>query len=206
MRPSSVRSLAEQDPEMFRSLRENSGWYIALGVLMGLLGIVAAGLAILTTGIVMLIVGWFLVLDGLLEIAHAFTARRWRGFFLRLLIGVFHVVFGAVIIAKPYVAAEVFTLIIAFFWIFTGMLRLVYAVQPNQFNRLPLAVGGIIGVLLGAVVIYKWPLSGEWVPGLFVGFELIIHASWLITMGLIVRELPEELPDSTQQSGHAAPG
>jgi uncharacterized membrane protein HdeD (DUF308 family) len=166
---------------------------------MGLLGVAAMCLAFLATLISVLVIGWFLILTGLLEITHAFTARRWRGFFLRLLVGIFHVVFGGVIIARPIVAADVFTLFIAFVLLFEGVLRLFYAFLPGQLNRLPLTVGGILSALMGIVILNRWPLDGLYVIGLFVGIELIIHASWLITMGLLVQELPEKLPDSREQ-------
>jgi uncharacterized membrane protein HdeD (DUF308 family) len=206
MMPSPIRSLAEQRPEVFAELRRNAGWHIALGVLMGLLGIVALLLVPLATLVTIKVIGWILLFGGVIEAAQAFTARRWRGFFLHLLIGVFHIVLGGLILAKPAEAADVFTLFIGFFLLFNGVVRLVYAVLPNQFNRLPLAVGGIVEALMGFIILEQWPISGVWVIGLFVGIELIIHGSWLITLGLIVRELPEKLPGGEERTGHVAPG
>jgi uncharacterized membrane protein HdeD (DUF308 family) len=44
--------------------------------------------------------------------------------------------------------------------------------------------------LLGVLILANWPVSGEWVPGVFVGVDLISYGAWLASLGAAVRSLP----------------
>ena len=62
----------------------------------------------------------------------------------------------------------------------SGAARVFLAVQ--HWGRLGwlLLVSGLVGILGGLVILFKWPLSGLWVLGLAVGIDLILHGIWWI--------------------------
>jgi uncharacterized membrane protein HdeD (DUF308 family) len=36
-------------------------------------------------------------------------------------------------------------------------------------------MGGVVSIILGAVILAHWPVSGLWIIGLFVSVELIVN-------------------------------
>ena len=131
-------------------------------------------------GIALVVVGGF-------EVIHSFAANHWGGFILRLLVGAFYVIGGAMLIANPLAASKLLTLAFAAALIASGVARLFLAFEYwERFGGLLLS-SGIVGILAGLVILSKWPLSGLWVLGLVVGVDLLLHGSWWVMFGLSLR-------------------
>ena len=62
-------------------LRPKWGWLLALGILMATLGTIALLIVPAATIGTALGGGWLLVFSGIIEMVHAFSVRRWGGFF-----------------------------------------------------------------------------------------------------------------------------
>ena len=60
--------------------------------------------------------------------------------------------------------------------------------RMNLSNRWVQLASGIIGVIAGLVIVFKWPLSGLWVFGLVVGLDLLFHGAWWVASGWTARE------------------
>ena len=104
------------------NLRKRWGWFLALGVLLVVLGMVALGSSVFMTLATMVFVGWLLIVGGVLEAAHACSCKGWGGFFIDLLTGILYVVVGFMVVANPGATAVALTLLIAMFLIFGGHL------------------------------------------------------------------------------------
>jgi hypothetical protein len=65
------------------NLRKRWGWFLALGILLVVLGMVALGSSVFMTLATMVFVGWLLIVGGVLEAAHACSCKGWGGFFHR---------------------------------------------------------------------------------------------------------------------------
>jgi uncharacterized membrane protein HdeD (DUF308 family) len=109
-------------------VRRNWGWFLVLGILLILLGVIALCTSLLATLATVLVFGWLLTISGILEIVSSFWSRRWSGFFLHLLAGVFDIVVGLLIISHPAAIALSLTLLLAAFFIVGGVFRLVGAI------------------------------------------------------------------------------
>lgn len=57
--------------------------------------------------------GLALLAAGTFELVHAFWAPQWGGFFLRLLLGLFYAISGAMLVAHPFVSSNVLTIAFA---------------------------------------------------------------------------------------------
>src|SRR5579863_9124152 len=66
-------------------LHRSWGWFLGLGVLLLILGIVCVLGEVATTLISVIVLGWLLLLSGVFALIHAFQTRTWSGFFLYLL-------------------------------------------------------------------------------------------------------------------------
>jgi uncharacterized membrane protein HdeD (DUF308 family) len=173
-------------------LRRSWGWFLALGVVLIVLGTIALGSALLMTVASVFFFGWLLIVGGVMEAVHAFWRKRWAGFFLDLLTGILYVVAGWMMVTNPKESAVLLTLLIAMFLVFEGVFRIVAALTARYPHWGWVLFNGVISVLLGILIWRQWPYSGLWVIGLFVGIEMLLNGWSLVMLSLTGRKLPEE--------------
>src|SRR5262249_20548606 len=125
-------------------VRKRWGWYLALGILLVVLGTVALGSSVLVTMVSMLFIGYLMIVAGIFEIINAFANRAWGGFFLDLLMGVLYVVAGFFIVVNPGVAALTLTFMIAVLLVLSGVFRIVVALSTRFHHRTWLLLHGAI--------------------------------------------------------------
>ena len=158
------------------------GWFIALGVVLFILGLVALYNAIDATLVTTIIVGWLLVIAGIANIVGAFMSGAggwWR--LLQGLLGILYIVVGFDIVADPLAGAITLTVVIGAFLIADGIFRIVASFMDNGTGgRVWMIVLGIINILLGFWIWTNIPVSGI-VIGVFVGLQLLIAGmAWII--------------------------
>ena len=176
-------------------LRGNWGWFLILGIVLIVLGTIALGSALYMTLASVFFFGWILIIGGALEAVHAFwREKRWGGFFLDLLTGLLYVVVGWMMVSNPGESAVLLTLIIAMFLVFEGLFRIVVAITVRYPHWGWVLFNGVISLVLGISIWQRWPYSGLWVIGLFVGIEMLLNGWSLVMLSLTARNLPYEAP------------
>src|SRR5215813_14560716 len=173
-------------------IRRSWGWFLGLGIVLIILGVIAIGSAILMTIASVFLFGWILIIGGVMEVMHAFWHKRWAGFFLDLLTGVLYVVVGWMMVNNPQESALLLTLLIAMFLVFEGVLRIVAALAVRYPHWGSVLLDGVVSLLLGVLIWRRWPVSALWVIGLFVGIEMLLNGWSLVILSLTGRTLPEE--------------
>ena len=174
----SVNAPAVADLKQFS---RNWGWFLALGILMIVLGIVALGSALFVTLVSMIFFGWLLIFSGVFEVVQSFWQKRWGGFFLHLAVGILYAIVGFMLIANPEASAVALTLLMAIFFIVAGFFRIVAAFVMRFPQWGWMLISGIAALILGLLIWQQWPTSGFWVIGLFIGIELIFTGwSWIM--------------------------
>jgi uncharacterized membrane protein HdeD (DUF308 family) len=171
-------------------VRRNWGWFLALGIALIVLGVLALGAVGLTTIAVVLMVGWLVLIGGVLEVVSAFWARQWSGFFLHLLVGFLYVVVGLLILSHPVGAAAGFTLVLAALFLTGGIFRIVAAAMLRYPNWGWSVLDGAVSLALGILIWTGWPSSALEVIGTFVGIILIFRGWAWVMFALAVRRLP----------------
>jgi uncharacterized membrane protein HdeD (DUF308 family) len=188
-------------------VRKNRGWFLALGILMILIGSVAIGEAFILTVFSMRMLAWLMIFAGVSAVLHASSKQRgWSGFFFDLLTGILYVVGGIMILGNPKATALVFTLIIAFVLIFEGLSRIAAAISVRAPNWGWTMLHGVITLLLGFGIWRQWPLSGLWVIGLFVGISMILNGWSLVMLSAAVKNLPAEAAVAGDSAGDTDAG
>ena len=93
-------------------------------------------------------------------------------------------------IENPIAAAVGLTLVVAACLLIGGILRIVLSVAERFDGWRWVLLNGVISLFLGISIWRQWPLSGQWVIGLFVGIEILFSGlSWLM-LGLAVHSTP----------------
>lgn len=141
-------------------------------------------------GFATLVFGWLLIVSGAFQSVQAFMVRTWRGFFLHLLGGILEVVVGVLIVSAPTAAALTLTLLLSVYLLVGGLFRVIGAFALRNARAWWVALSGIITVLLGLALWRKWPVSGLWVIGTFVGADLIVHGVAWAAFALTLRKVP----------------
>lgn len=178
-------------PEMVARFRF---WFLILGVLLVLLGLFAASHPFLFTEIVVEVFGGLLIVSGLLQAGLSVWTRHGSGFVLDVLAGVLGALIGLMIVAKPHGAAAALTLLLAIYFLLSGACRLVSALfAAGPAPRLWLALVGLVDVVLGVMILNRWPSDSTWLLGLFVGINLLFSGlMWVVTaLSLRVPPLPQ---------------
>jgi uncharacterized membrane protein HdeD (DUF308 family) len=160
------------------AITENRAWFMALGIILILIGIAAVAFPLLTTIAAKTFLGWLLIVGGIAQIVHAFYTQKWSEFFLNLLIGALYVVVGGWLAFIPFAGVITLTLLLAVMFIVNGVLEIGMGVRVRpQEGWIWLIVAGVIAILAGALIIAHLPSSADWAIGLLVGIA-IISAGW----------------------------
>lgn len=170
-----------------QELRARSGWIIAMGVLLIILGCLALGSTFLVSVFTVIYVGVTMLVGGVLEVGHAFVCKKWSGFFIDLLSGIVYMVVGLMLIASPARGAVAFTLLIAMFLMISGLFRLILLLYVRHPHWVWVALHGLVTLLLGISIWTEWPLSGMWVIGMFVAIDLLLNGWSLVMLGIAAK-------------------
>jgi uncharacterized membrane protein HdeD (DUF308 family) len=171
-------------------LRRNWGWFLFLGLLLILAGSWALTRPTIATLSVVEVVGYLLLFGAGVEVASGIWAGGWGGFFLHLLCGLLYLFLGALIIDNPVGFAAASTLILAIFFVASGLVRMIFSLTHRFHGWGWMFLSGLVTFALGIMVWRRWPDATFWVLGTLVGIDLIfIGWSWVM-LGLAVRSLP----------------
>jgi len=155
-------------------------WFLAFGILLALIGIIAITRSLAATVASMVFFGSVLLVSSVVEFAGAFMVGHWTGFFLHLLAAILLLVTGLLVLTRPMITAEVATLVMSMFFLIGGLYQIVASLVAGLPGSGWEAFDGVIATIMGVVLLLQWPVSGLWAIGLFVGIDLIFSGwSWI---------------------------
>ena len=168
--------------------RAKWGWFVALGILLLLFGIIAFGNLFVATVASVYLVGWMMLFAGVVEIIHAFGVKTWGRFFYWLLSGILYAVAGFFAFYNPLLASTVLTFLLAVALIAAGVLRIWVGFQQKGTSGWGWVVAaGVITLLAGILIALRWPVNSLWVLGLFLAIDLIFQGWAFIALGLALK-------------------
>lgn len=168
-------------------LRAKWGWIVALGVVYTIAGFIALGSVAMATVVSVFVVGVMMIVAGVAEVISAFQIKSWGKFLLWVLLGLLYVVAGFVTFQNPLLAAVLLTLILGASLVASGIMRIILAFSMKRETPwIWVALSGAVTLLLGVLILMRWPVSSLYILGLFLGIDLIVAgASWVgIGLGL----------------------
>lgn len=171
-----------------QSVSERWGWFMGLGILMVVLGVVAVG-APLASGIaVNLLIGWLLVISGVAHGFHAFRATGWRGVLVQILCAILYLGVGIMMIRNPVAGLLALTVMVLVYFIVSGIFKIILAIRVDSLpQRGWVAVSGVLSLALAIYVGGQYPISALWVVGLLVGIEMMFSGWSFIMLALAAR-------------------
>lgn len=192
----STQSTAASLPHpLFGELSRHWGWLLAVGILSVILGTIGLGMTWMLTLASVVYFGVLLIVIGVAQLLHTFKAAGWRSTFLQILIGLLYLAAGIMVVSRPLLASLTLTWALGFALIVVGVMRIVVGMQHRGTSGWAGAVvAGIITLLLGLLILARWPSSALWVIGLFLAIELIVNGYTQILVALAARRARRPVP------------
>jgi uncharacterized membrane protein HdeD (DUF308 family) len=179
-------------------------WDIVLGLLLVIAGAVVLAHVAIASLVSILFIGWMLVAGGITLAVTGLlgwnSGRRWD-----LAAGALLVVLGVGFLRNPGTGLLVLTLLAGSLLTVGGIIRMVAAFQPGS-PRAALLVNGVLTLILGLMVLNRWPVSALWFLGTILGLQLILDGFTTALSGRLraARPSPEGVPIVPPQ-GSGAP-
>lgn len=181
--------------ETIQKNAKTSKWVGILLLVAGFLSIVApfgAGLS------VTVMVGVLMLFSGAAQLLLVFKAGSFGEGILLALFAILSLVAGGYMMSQPIEALAALTLFLAAYFIASGVVQAVgaFGARPAQ-GWGWLLVGGIVSILLGAMIWRQFPLSGVWAVGTLVGVQFLMSGWTLVAVG----GLANRAADVAQEGG-----
>lgn len=187
--PTRISDLATEAPDM---LAVHWGWVIALGILIGALGILAITRAQMATTLAVGFLGAIALVSGVSILLFAFiTGGYWTDFLIHVIWAVLVLLAGVMLLIRPMMGAQALTMLIAVYFLAEGVAIISFAFAAHVDDIWSYLTQGVISLLLGGMLIVGWPITGLWAIGTFVGIDLLFKGWMIIALGLGLRTISE---------------
>jgi uncharacterized membrane protein HdeD (DUF308 family) len=150
--------------------------FLAQGIIMTVLGVLAVIWPQLSTVAVDVYVGWLFLLSGAVGLITMFFAPSASAFFWSLFTAALSLFVGILLLWHPVEGVVSLTLVLIAFFIAEGIFQIVGALNyreafPDSWGWM--LASGIADLILAGLIISGWPGTAAWALGLIVGVNLI---------------------------------
>ena len=170
-------------------IAEKWGWFLALGIVLIIVGLAAIAFPFMSTVAAKIVLGWLFLIGGIVLVIHAFSAPAWSGFIWNLLIGILYCVAGGYLAFFPLTGLLTLAIVLAMLFIIEGVFETIMAfrVRPHEGWGWML-LSGIAALAVGILIALDLPGSAVWALGLLVGINLIFSGWSYVFLALAGRK------------------
>ena len=158
------------------SLKEHWRLFTVQGVLLVILGMIAAALPQLAAVFTAALLGWLLFFSGVFRTVALIRSTRAPGYWSSLLLAILTAILGFIMGWYPLEGAVTLTMLLTAYFILHGIatFMIAFSVKEETGRWVLLLISGLIDFLLAGLVIVGWPSTALWVLGLFVGVNMLL--------------------------------
>ncbi len=176
------------------ALHKHWVFFLVEGIILIVLGALAAVIPVLATLAVTILLGWLLLASGVVGLFTTFWMRAAPGFWWSLLSAVLGILVGILLLAAPVRGAISLTIVLIAFFIIEGVASIMFALEHKRevAGRWGwMLVSGIIDLVLAALIFAGLPSTAAWTIGLLVGINMVFGGGALIAISLHARNVRE---------------
>jgi len=168
------------------------GWALALGIAIGVLGVIAIIRSTSATQIAVGFIGLLLIVSALaILVFDVSVAGFWPDFFVHVLWAALVGIVGVILFTRPLAGAQAVTLVIAFYFLVSGLSTIGFAFSSHVDELWIYLAQGAVSLFLGMLLLVGWPFTGNWVIGTFIGVDLLFKGWTIVALGLGLRAISE---------------
>jgi uncharacterized membrane protein HdeD (DUF308 family) len=178
------------------AIRRHWVLFLIQGLLMILLGFLAIGEPMVATIAVALFAGWLFLISGIVGLVGIFTARRAPSLWWTALSSLLGILVGLYLIWRPLAGILSLTLVVAAYFAAQGVVQIITAVSHRRAipSWIWMLLGGVVNIVLAALILSGWPGTAEWTLGLLFGISLLFWGLSLTMTALACRSPSEPAP------------
>jgi len=181
-----------------QSIRAHWKLFLAEGIILVLLGLLAIVVPPLATLGVTIVLGWLFLFSGIAGLITTFGARHAPGFWWSLLSAILAIGAGVVLLISPVRGAISLTFLLIAFFIIEGVITIMYALEhrrelTGQWGWM--LFSGIVDLILAVLIFAGLPGSAAWALGLLVGINMLFGGTAMIAMAMHARSSDPGLPE-----------
>jgi len=182
---SNARTFAHSLGGAVERLRGRWAAITAFGVLLVVLGAAALFFSLIATIVTVTLNGILFQIAGGAEIGIGIHSREWGRFFLWVIGGLAYLAAGVLCIVNPVLASAALTLLLGAGLIAAGVVRAFLASQlPADHPRALVFLAAAVTILLGLIIVARWPLDSVYVLGTLLGVDLLFHGVGWVSFGV----------------------
>jgi uncharacterized membrane protein HdeD (DUF308 family) len=182
--------IAKIQSAVANALHEHWKLYLAEGIALVVLGVIAILIPPIATLAVTIVLGWLFLVSGVIGLFTTFWMRQAPGFWWSLISAVLAVVVGGLLLTRPVSGALSLTIVVVVFFVIEGVASIMFALEHKRelSGRWGwMLMSGIIDLALAVLVFAGLPSTAAWAIGLLVGINMVFGGSALIAMALHAR-------------------
>lgn len=176
------------DESVAATLKKVSGILMVLGVAQIILGSFCIMAPFFASEALATLIGVLLLIAGIVEIIQAVQSRGFGAGGAGFLGGGLAVLGGILIIIAPMFFLAFISMLVAIYFFVDGVHRIMLAWRLRPADGWGwIMFGGILGLLLGAMLISGWPDTGIWFIGVLVGIGILFRGWAVLMLALVAR-------------------
>jgi len=175
-----------------RLIAEKWGWFLALGIVLIIVGFAAIVFPFVSTIAAKIALGWLFLIGGVFMVIHAFSSPGWQGFLWSLLVGILYLVAGGYLAFFPLTGLLTLALLLIILFAVEGIFEVIMAfrVRPHEGWGF-LLLSGIAALAVAVLIALDLPGSATWALGLLVGINLLFSGWSYVFLALAGRRAHE---------------
>jgi len=175
--------------EALVQLQARWGWFVGLGIVLLVLGVLALGHVFAATLASVIFIGMLMAIAGVGQLMHAWRIKQTQGFIFWSISGLFYLAAGLFAVLQPVQGATVLTLLFGAMLIAVGALRTwLWFNNRGQRGWGWLGVSGVLTLLVGLLIASGWPGNSVWILGLLLAIDLLFQGWSALFLGLALRQ------------------
>jgi uncharacterized membrane protein HdeD (DUF308 family) len=174
-----------------RSLHAHWRLFLAEGIVLLVLGLLAIVVPQIATIAVAVFIGWILLVSGAVGLLATFRMRTAPGFWWSLISAILGIVAGILLFRSPLSGALSLTVILTVFLVVEGIVSILFALEHKRelSGRWgAMLFSGLVDLFLAGIIIKGLPGTAAWAIGLLIGVNLVFGGAALIAMALHARD------------------
>jgi uncharacterized membrane protein HdeD (DUF308 family) len=138
----------------------------------------------------------FAFVVGIISLIQAVTIKDGR-WWVRIIEGLIGIAAAAAVVMWPGLTLLMFALIIAFYWIFTGILDVIVAIEARKIiqGEWLLIAGGILSVIVGAILL-AYPMQGIVALAQVIGIFNVAFGILMVILAIKLKLTPARAPSA----------
>lgn len=177
------------------------GWFLALGIVLVIVGLAAIAFPLVSTIAAKIVLGWLFLIGGVMMIIHAFSSQAWSGFLWSLLIGILYFIAGGYLAFFPLTGLLTLAILLVLLFVVEGIFEIIMAFRMRPHSGWGfMLLSGIAALAVGVIIALDLPGSAIWALGLLVGINLLFSGWSYIFLAMSGRKEHEVTGTARPQS------